>query len=103
MENITAERIKSNMPINENEVLYIKNPRYEFVQDENSMLVFDEHVDNIYRMNKSGKMIVNFFENPTTLVDAIKHIQNMFVDVLMCELEEYIAELTEEKIIIPVL
>ncbi len=82
--------------------LYVKNPAFEFVEDEKGLVAFDENVGNIYRSNIIGKIIINTFSSPTTINDAIRIIQIAIDNVNVTDLSEFINQLIVESILAPV-
>lgn len=87
--------------LNGDKCLLTQNPRYEFVEDENGLLIFDENVESIYRTNKVGKAIIKAFNEPKNFKEAVDFILTIFEDVVLEELEQYIMHLIEERIIVP--
>lgn len=83
------------------ECQFIMNPVFEFIEDDNGLVVFDENVGNIYRTNTVGKKIIVIFNTPITIKDAIDALYDIFDGIVLSELESYITHLVEEKIIVP--
>jgi len=79
---------------------YIKNPNYEFIDDEKSVVILEPEMNKIYSMDMIGLKVLEEFNTPLALSDVETVLKNTFNNIKTEELTELLHWLVENKIIV---
>lgn len=80
---------------------YIKNPNYEFIDDEKSVVILEPEMNKIYSMDLIGLKVIEKFSNPLALNDILSTLENIFSNINVVELTELLDWLIDNKILVP--
>lgn len=78
---------------------YIKNSLFEYFEDETGVLIFDADVSAIYRLDKTGMIILSQFSVSKTIEEVRNSLQNIFEDLNEQEFKYFVQELIAKGII----
>ena len=81
---------------------YVKNPSYEFIEDEKSIVLFDADMKVIYNVDTIGKEILKLFDEPIELHLLQKRLETVFTNINDHELLEFVEWLKQNKIIVQI-
>lgn len=80
---------------------YIKNPDYEFIDDEKSIVILEPEMNRIFSLDLIGLKVLEKFNNPLLLDNIESTLEDTFSNINITELTELIDWLIENKIIVP--
>ena len=78
---------------------YVKNTLFEYFEDETGVLILDADVSTIYRLDKTGMIILCQFSVSKTIEEVQNSLQDIFEDLDEQELKDFIQELIAKGII----
>ena len=59
--------------------VYIKNPLYEFIDDEKSVVILEPEMNNIFSVDIIGLKVLEVFDSPTDLEILLLKLKKIFL------------------------
>lgn len=81
---------------------YIKNPKYEFVEDKLCTVIFNSDMSLIFSTDIIGTIILQYFDEANNISLILESINEKINNVNVEELKNFCSLLTTNQIIIPI-
>lgn len=77
--------------------VYIKNPLYEFIDDEKSVVILEPEMNNIFSVDIIGLKVLEVFDSPTDLELLLSKVEKNFFNINIEELNDLLSWFNRER------